>query len=339
MPRKTRVIVVGAGAIAQRRHLPEFAARDDVQLVAVVDANAKRARQVAAEFGVERSFKRLDDALALGADAVSVCTPNALHAAQSIAASRAAAHVLCEKPMAATVVEARAMIRAAKKARRQLMIAHNQRMAPAHVKAKEILTSGMVGECFAFSTSFAHSGPEGWSVDKTKGFFFKKSQAVLGALGDLGVHKIDLIRWLLDDEIVRVGAMYGTQVKVNCGVDDTAFATLKMAGGAMGQMYAGWGYTPPRSANATILHCTRGRIEISANPDFPVVVCRAGGERICIQPAANKRGSGIIDAFVDSIRSRRTNPIPGEQGARSLAAVLACMASGKTGRFVRPAKI
>ena len=231
------------------------------------------------------------------------------------------------------------MIRAAKKANRQLMVAHNQRMMPAHVKAKEILTSGLVGECFAFSTSFAHGGPEGWSADKAKGFFFKKRLAVLGALGDLGVHKIDLIRWLLDDEIVSVAAMYGTQVKENCTVDDTAFATLKMAGGAIGQMYAGWGYTSPGATNATILHCTCGRIELNANPDFPVVVFRKGGERICIKPAANPGGSGIIDAFVDAIRSRRTNPIPGEQGARSLAAVLACMTSGKSGRYVRPAKI
>ncbi len=338
MPSPTRVAVVGAGAIAQRRHLPEFAARADVELVAVVDPKLARAKEVAKQFGAECGVKTVADALTAGVDAVSVCSPNSLHAPQSIEALKGGAHVLCEKPMAGSMAEARAMIRTAKAAKRQLMIAHNQRFSPAHVKAKEIYASGLVGRCLAFSTAFSHSGPEGWSVDGDKGFFFKKAQAVVGSMGDLGVHKLDLIRWMLDDEVVVASAMMGTQSKVDCSVEDTAFATLKMQSGALGQMFAGWVSTPSNSNNATILYCQDGEIHVGSDPEFGVIVKRRGGEQICIK-TAKAANSGVIDAFIESIRNRRKNPVPGEEGARSLAAVMACLQSSKTGRAVKPAKV
>ena len=338
MPSKTRVVVVGAGAIAQRRHLIEFKARHDVELLAIVDINAKRAKDVAAHFGAPHAMTKVEDALALGPDAVSVCTPNYLHAPQTIAALKAGAHVLCEKPMAISVAESRAMIRAAKAAKRQLMIAHNQRFAPAHTRAREILAGGELGKTVAFATNFAHGGPEGWSVDGAKGFFFKKNQAVLGAMGDLGVHKLDLIRYILGDEVGQIAAVVATLAKPRCGVDDTAFATMAMASGALGQMFAGWIHTRPGATNATIIYCEKGQLHLMDDPAYPLVIKRLGGEtsHVTLPKAAN---SGVIDAFFGAIRSGKPNPIPGEEGARSLAAVMACMESSRTGRFVKPAKI
>ncbi|NLF31727.1 MAG: Gfo/Idh/MocA family oxidoreductase [Planctomycetes bacterium] len=338
MPSKTRVVVVGAGAIAQRRHLIEFKARQDVELLAIVDINAQRARDVAAHFGAPHAMTEFKDALALKPDAVSVCTPNYLHAPQTIAALKAGAHVLCEKPMAISVAETRAMIRAARTARKQLMIAHNQRFVPAHARAREILASRELGKVVAFSTSFAHGGPEGWSVDGEKGFFFKKNEAVLGAMGDLGVHKLDLIRYILGDEVSQIGAAVATLAKPRCGVDDTAFATMAMASGALGQMFAGWIHTSPGATNATIVYCQKGQLHLMDHPDYPLVIRRRGGEtaHVTLPKVSN---SGVVDAFVDAIRSGRPNPIPGEDGARSLAAVMACMESARTGRFVKPAKI
>lgn len=338
MPSKTRVVVIGAGAVAQRRHLIEFKARPDVEMVALVDINARRAKQVAATFGVPRAMTRFEDALALEPDAVSICTPNYLHASQTIASLTAGAHVLCEKPMAVSVAEARAMLRAARAARRQLMIAQNQRFVPAHSRAREILAGGELGKIVAFTTSFAHSGPEGWSVDGADSFFLKKDEAVLGAMGDLGVHKLDLIRYILSDEVRRIGALVGTLARPRCRVDDAAFATVAMASGAMGQMFVGWIHTRPGATNATIIYCKRGQLHLMDNPDYPLVIRRAGGEisHVTLPKAVN---SGIIDGFVDAIRSGHPNPIPGEEGARSLAAVMACMDSSQTGRFVKPARI
>ncbi|MCD6304265.1 MAG: Gfo/Idh/MocA family oxidoreductase [Planctomycetes bacterium] len=343
--KKLTVGVIGCGAIGQRRHLPEYAARDDVEIVGVCDTNYARARQAAEKFGAAEAFKRHSDLLKLRPDAVSICTPNYLHAPMTIDALKAGCHVLCEKPMAASVKEARAMIAAARRAGRQLMIGHNQRLAPAHVRGREIYRGGQLGRCLGFSTSFAHPGPEGWSMDGRKCFFFKKRQAVIGALGDLGVHKIDLVRWLLGEEVVLASAMTGTVEKTGCSVDDTAYATFTMSSGIIGQMFAGW-TLKAGEANSTVLYCERGVIRLYDDPRFSVVVQKADGERMFIETGriqTNEAGgqtvSGVIDEFVDAVRTGRRNAIPGEEGARSLAAIMACVESARTRRHVRPARI
>lgn len=337
--------IIGCGAIGQRRHLPEFTAHPDCQVVACVDVNGKRAREQAAKFGVAHAFRDFRDALKLGIDAAVVATPNYLHAPQTIACLRAGAHVLVEKPIAVSVAEARAMCAAAKKARRQLMVGHNQRLARSHVRAKEIYRGGQLGRCLAFSTSFAHGGPEGWSVDGAKGFFFKKRQAVIGSLGDLGVHKIDLVRWLLDDEMVQACAMADNINKPACQVDDTAMAVFRTARGAMGQLFSGWSYRCGEN-NATRIYCERGVIRIFEDPQYSVIVESDTGEKVCIAAGkiqtnapGGQFGSGIAAEFIDAVRSGRKNAIPGEEGARSLAAILACLQSARTGRTVRVAKI
>ena len=342
---RLRVGVIGCGAIGQRRHLPEYASRSDVELIGVCDIKHPRAKAAAAKFGAAKAFKNYQDLLKLAPDAVSVCTPNYLHAPQSIDALRAKIHVLCEKPMAVSVKEARAMIAAAKKAGRQLMIGHNQRLAPAHVRGKQIYQSGVLGKALGFSTRFAHPGPEGWSMDGEDGFFFKKRQAVIGALGDLGVHKIDLIRWLLEDDVALAAAMSGTVEKRNCTVDDTAYGVFTMASGIIGQMWAGW-TLKAGEANGTTIACEKGVIKLFECPQFTVVVQKSDGENTFIESGAiqtNEEGgqtsSGVIDAFVEAVKTGRKNPIPGEEGARSLAAIMACVESAKTKRFVRPAKV
>jgi len=343
--KKLRVGVIGCGAVGQRRHLPEYVARDDVELAGVCDIKFPRAKEAARKFGAPKAFKNYQDLLKLAPDAVSVCTPNYLHARQSIDALKARCHVLCEKPMAGSVKDARAMIAAAKKAGRQLMIGQNQRLAPAHVRGKEFYRSGQVGKALGFSTSFAHPGPESWSMDGAEGFFFKKRQAIIGALGDLGVHKIDLVRWFLEDEVVLAAAMAATVEKPNCTVDDTAYGVFTMASGIIGQMFAGW-TLKAGEANGTIVCCERGVIKLYESPQYTVIVQKADGENVYVETGAmqtnvegGQTNSGVIDAFVEAVRAGRKVPIPGEEGARSLAAIMACVESAKTRKFVRPARI
>ncbi len=341
MARKLKVVVIGCGAIAQRRHLPEYAGRKDVEIVAVVDIKKDRAREIAAQFGAGQFFTDYRKALALKPDLVSVCTPNSLHAEQSIAALKAKAHVLCEKPMAGSMKEARAMVAAAKAARRQLMIGHNQRYSAAHLRGKQLFTSGLLGKCYGFRTTFSHPGPEGWSVDGEDGFFFKKKLAIMGSMGDLGVHKTDFIRWFLDDEIVEAMAMSDTIEKKNCTVEDTAFAIFRMASGAIGQMHAGWIYKSGCD-NSTEFYCEKGVLKLEADPNFPVIAELSNGEKFFVKTRAiqtNEKGgqysSGVIDAFVDAIQAGRNVPVPGTDVLKTMAAVMACLESAKTGKSVK----
>ena len=91
------------------------------------------------------------------------------------------------------------------------MVGHNQRLMPPHVKAREILASGRLGKVLSFRTAFKHGGPEGWCIERSLNtWFFKKAEAVLGVTGDLGVHKADLMRYLLGENFVEVGGILAT---------------------------------------------------------------------------------------------------------------------------------
>ena len=338
--KKLRVAVLGAGSIAKHRHLPEYAARPDVEIVALVDLNKDRAKGFAEKYNIPNVFRDYRDALKLRPDAVSVCTPNAFHALHTLAALKAKAHVLCEKPMAISLPEARKMIASAKAHNRQLMIGHNQRLAPGHVFGRDLYQSGVLGKCINFRTTFAHGGPEFWSADGLNCHFFKKKLTVFGTLADLGVHKIDLIRWMLGEDIVQVSAMYDTLVKKNCNVDDSAVAVFRTASGALGQMYAGWGHNPGCD-NSTVLYCEKGILRIGSDPVYTVIVELADGERQMIKTKAlqsNEEGgqtdSGVMATFVECTVKGKPCQIPGEEGAQSMAVILACLESAETKRFV-----
>lgn len=343
--KKLRVAVIGCGAIAQRRHLPEYKNRPDIEIVAVVDKIASRAKEVAETFGAARHFVDYRDVLKLELDAVSICTPTAFHAPYSIAFLKNKVNVLCEKPMAASLVEARKMVAAAAGAKRQLMIGHNQRLHAAHVRGKQVLQSGILGKPVAFSTTFSHGGPEGWSVDGLNCHFFKKNQAIWGSLADLGVHKIDLVRWLLEDDFVEVTAMSDTLQKKHCNVEDTAFCVLRTARGILGQMQATWVYRAGGD-NSTIVYCEKGVLRLEDDPDFNVIAQLTSGERQCFRTrgiqTSEKGGqtaSGVIDGFCDALQAGRRVPIPGTDVLGSLATVVACVESSRTRRAVKVAKV
>ncbi|WP_028559970.1 Gfo/Idh/MocA family protein [Paenibacillus pinihumi] len=334
---KIRVAVIGCGAISQRRHIPEYKGNEHVELVAFCDPNLARAEQCAEPFGAKAYADYKVMLEEVKPDAVSVCTPNATHAQISIDAAKAGAHVLVEKPMASTDEEAAQMIKAAEENGVYLMVGHNQRLMPPHVKAKELLQSGKLGRVLSFRTSFGHPGPEGWSVDGQSSWFFRKEEAIMGAMGDLGVHKADLIRWLLDDEVAVVGGLIST-IDKKTDVDDNAVCILQMKSGAIGSLVASWTYYKGED-NSTVLWCENGVLKIGTDPvDQVVLELRNGSvERHQVGAiATNERQttSGVIDAFVNSIVTKTPPAISGEEGRRSLEVILAAFESKATGKMI-----
>ncbi|KRF12048.1 Gfo/Idh/MocA family protein [Paenibacillus sp. Soil787] len=335
---KIKVAVVGCGSIAKHRHIPEYAWNSNVELVAFVDPVLERAEHYAQLHGGKAYSNYTEMLKQEKVDAVSVCTPNFLHAEVSIAAANAGAHVLVEKPMASTAEEAEAMIDAAKKNGVFLMVGHNQRLMPPHVKAKEILNSGKLGKVLTFRTSFGHPGPEGWSVDGRESWFFRKEEATMGAMGDLGVHKSDLIRWMLADEVAQVAAFVGTLHKEGTDVDDNATCLLRMKSGATGSLVASWTYYKGQD-NSTVLWCENGVIKIDTDPNDQVIVELRDGtvERYKVgQIATNEKQthSGIIDEFITCILEGQKPRISGEEGLRSLQVILAAFESEATGKII-----
>ncbi|MBT2285848.1 Gfo/Idh/MocA family oxidoreductase [Paenibacillus polymyxa] len=336
---KIKVAVFGCGAIAERRHIPEYAANENVELVAFADPIVERAEKMAETYG-GKAYSSYEELLANETvDAVSVCTPNYLHAPMAIAAANAGKHVLVEKPMAVSTEEGEQMIEAAKKNGVYLMVGHNQRLMPPHVKAKEILDSGKLGKVLNFRTSFGHPGPEGWSVDGAESWFFRKEEAVMGAMGDLGVHKSDFIRYLLNDEVSEVAGFISTLHKEGTKVDDNATCLLRMKSGAIGTLVASW--TQYRAGdNSTVLWCENGVMKIGTVEGDEVIVELTNGTVETYKVGAmatNEKQvpSGVIDAFVESIVTQTPPEISGEEGLRSLQVILAAFESEKTGQIVK----
>jgi predicted dehydrogenase len=339
----TRVGIIGCGSITRLRHAPEYAADSGVGIAGFFDPVASRAAELAEEFG-GKVYASLEDLLGDGTiDAVSVCGANASHADTSISASRAGKHVLCEKPMAMSLAEARAMIAAANEAGKILMIGHNQRLEAANRLAKSFLDRGEIGRVLSFRTSFSHGGPESWSADRNaKTWFFNKAASGFGAMGDLGIHKADLIRWLLDDEVTAVMAMTRTLDKTYedgkpIGVDDNAACLLELGRGAVGYLGASW-TNYAGCDKATVIWGTEGELRIDENPDVPVTLRRRDGTILRAIPPALPAGvresSGVIEAFLASIREGSNPAVSGEDGLRALAIVLACVESSSSGRRI-----
>ncbi|WP_145152516.1 Gfo/Idh/MocA family protein [Paenibacillus xylanexedens] len=336
---KIKVAVFGCGAIAERRHIPEYAANENVELVAFADPIVERAEKMAETYG-GKAYSSYEELLANETvDAVSVCTPNYLHAPMAIAAANAGKHVLVEKPMAVSTEEGEQMIEAAKKNGVYLMVGHNQRLMPPHVKAKEILDSGKLGKVLNFRTSFGHPGPEAWSVDGAESWFFRKEEAIMGAMGDLGVHKSDFIRYLLNDEVSEVAGFISTLHKEDTKVDDNATCLLRMKSGAIGTLVASW--TQYRAGdNSTVLWCENGVMKIGTVEGDEVIVELTNGTVETYKVGAmatNEKQvpSGVIDAFVESIVTQTPPAISGEEGLRSLQVILAAFESEKTGQIIK----
>ncbi|PLS14796.1 gfo/Idh/MocA family oxidoreductase [Bacillus sp. M6-12] len=338
---KIRVGVIGCGSIAQHRHLPEYAANQAVELVAVCDNVAERAEKVAEEFGV-KAFTGYEELLESGlADAVSVCTPNYLHAPISIAALNAGLHVLCEKPMATSAGEAEAMIAAAKDSGKKLMIAHNQRFVPSHQKARQLIENGEVGKIYSFRTSFGHGGPEGWSVEGKGGWFFQKEKAFVGAMGDLGVHKTDLLRYVLGEEITEVAAFVETSAKDFADVDDNAVCVLKTESGIIGTLAASWAYVS-KEDNSTIIYGEKAILRLEDDPINSLVVQYVNGDVVNYQLGkiqsnddGGQNNSHVIEKFIDSILLDDEPPVTGEEGLKSLKVILAALDSNESKQIVK----
>jgi UDP-N-acetylglucosamine 3-dehydrogenase len=338
---KLKIAVIGCGSIAKHRHLPEYAANGNVEIAALCDIIEGRAEELARKYQ-GKSYTNYEELLAdKEIDAVSVCTPNYLHAPISIAALNAGKHVLCEKPMATSKQEALSMISAAKNNGKKLMIGHNQRFVSSHVKARKLIENGDVGKIYSFRTAFGHPGPEKWSADGESSWFFKKDQAFIGAMGDLGVHKTDLIRYLLGEEIVEVGAFVETSAKTNSDVDDNAVCVLKTESGVIGTLAASWSYVS-KEDNSTIIYGEKAILRLEEDPDFSLIIHYKNGEtvkyelgKIQSNEEGGQQSSHVIDQFINCILDGTEPPISGEEGMKSLNVIFAALESNETKQIVK----
>ncbi|MBE5773151.1 MAG: Gfo/Idh/MocA family oxidoreductase [Clostridiales bacterium] len=337
--------IIGCGKVAQVRHLPEYADNKNVKIAGLFDLNMQRAEELAGKYGA-KAYGSYAELLADPAiDAVSVCSSNNSHAEIAIAALKAGKHVLCEKPMATTLADCEEMVRMAEECGKYLMIGQNQRLAAAHVKAKELIDAGEIGRIISFETAFRHGGPETWSIDPgANTWFFDKKRAAMGAMADLGIHKTDLVQFLIGQEITEVSAQLSVlDKKFSDGspitVDDNAVCIFRMDGGCVGTMQASWTNYGPED-NSTILYGTEGVMRIYDDPAHSIVLNKKGGETLYfdvdeIQTNDNQTKSGVIDLFVSAIMDPAVEGITGKSVLPAMRAIFAAIESSEKGCCVK----
>lgn len=334
-----KIGVIGCGKIAQVRHIPEYADNPDCKLAGFFDINADRCKQLAQKYEA-KAYASYEDLLSdPEIDAVSICTSNATHAEITIKALNAGKHVLCEKPMAITLKECEDMVKAAKDNGKYLMIGQNQRLAKAHQVAKELIESGKLGKVLTFRTTFGHGGPETWSVDPGKNtWFFDKKKAAMGAMADLGIHKTDMIQYILGSKVVKTSAVLTTIDKKDAndnliGVDDNAICIYTMSDGAIGTMTASWTYYGQED-NSTIIYGTKGILRLYDDQQHTAIFIHDDGtkeylEADQIQTNDNQTKSGIIDAFVECLKENKEPSISGDSVLSAMRAVFASIESSE----------
>lgn len=341
-----KIGIIGCGKITEVRHAPEYAENPNCQLAAFFDVVPERAKALAEQYG-GTAYDSIEALLASDVDAVSVCVANAYHAQTSIQALKAGKHVLCEKPMATTPEDCEAMVAAAKAAGKFLMIGQNQRLAKAHVKAREIIESGEMGKVITFETHFAHPGPEGWTGVRDS-WFFDKKVASFGVMADLGVHKTDLIHYLTGKKIVRTSAVLATLDKTFSDgrpitVDDNAYAIYTMEDGVVGTMHVSW-TNYGNENNSTKMYMEGGVLRMYDDPKYSLIVEKRDGEVIPYeldlltsnkeQTTGGRTSTGVIDAFVESIITNTPPAISGESAMHAMKVVFANEQSAQLGKAV-----
>jgi 1,5-anhydro-D-fructose reductase (1,5-anhydro-D-mannitol-forming) len=319
--------IIGLGRIAGSQIAPAIAASPSSTLVSVVSRDQGRAEEFARAHGAATA---LDDYTKMLADprvdAVYIATPNALHAEQVIAAAKAGKHVLCDKPLALTVADARRCVEECRQAGVRLGVTFQTRYHDGLGEAAELVRNGEIGKVVAaeVTMSAGRNLPGGWRTDP--------ALAGLGTLYNIGVHAFDVLRYLLGSEVSEVAAL--TDAEPGYNVDTTAMVLLRFRCGTLA--YVNANQSVPHSRDDIVLYGTQGRV-LGRNLSRPgrqgtLSIITSAGERESPAGSADAYRRAV-QAFAEAVTQQRDPAPAGEDGLRS-AELSAAIAQSLTERRV-----
>ncbi|MEO6972318.1 MAG: Gfo/Idh/MocA family oxidoreductase [Rhodoferax sp.] len=319
--------LMGASTIARDWMIEAIRAQAGNEVVAVLSSDADRGAAYARDLGIATSVTSIDGLLenpAVGA--VYISTTNELHAAQAIAAARAGKHVLCEKPLAMTLADARTIIDACRSAGVVLATNHHLRNAASHRAIRRLVREGAIGKPL-----FARVFHAVWLREQLQGWRLHNPDAGGGVILDITVHDADTLRFILDAEPVEAVAM----TQRNGQVEDGVMAVLRFDNGVLAQLHdafnvahAGTGIEIHGSAGSII-----GRDVMTQQPVGEVFLRTAQGERVVPLEHHNLYAHSLA-LFNAAVRGDGSPSATGEDGLRSLAAALAVVEAARTGQRV-----
>ena len=254
MEKKVKIGIIGCGGIANGKHMPSLAKLPEVEMVAFCDLIPERAEKAAKEYGTKDARVYTDYKELLKKESeitvVHVCTPNRMHAPITIDALESGRHVMCEKPMAKTYADAKAMLDAAKRTGKKLTIGYQNRQRPDSQYLHALCERGDLGEIYyAKALALRRRAVPTWGV------FLNEFEQGGGPLIDIGTHALDLTLWMMNNYDVNyvVGTKYrkladdtdqgnawGQWDPKTFTVEDSAFGFVVMENGATVSVESSW---------------------------------------------------------------------------------------------------
>jgi predicted dehydrogenase len=322
--------------------------QEGVELAAICDLNEPEARQFADQYGVARVFTDYREMFSLpDLDAVSIAVPNCLHAPMAIDALGKGKHVLVEKPMAISVKQARAMVAAAKKAGKRLMVEQAMRFGDQAQLLRDYYDRGAFGDVYYARSSwirrkgfpqlnFPPTGTMGRGV-----WFIHKEEAGYGALGDIGVHMLDLAWYLMGTpKPLTASAMAWNKVtppilkrrNLRCDVDEMTVGFVRFEGGRAIQVEVAW------DSHSAPLHEVRVYGDKGGCTLFPAKVFRGEDIVESVELGTHPGGFEFTDAwshFIACIRDPKKKMIAsGEEIVQVVQMLDGIALSAQTGKEV-----
>ncbi|PAP97241.1 Gfo/Idh/MocA family protein [Mesorhizobium wenxiniae] len=320
--------LIGASTIARQFMINAIRAQPNSEIAAVMSSSPERATSYAKENGIPLAVSTLDELLGSDIDAVYISTTNELHLEQALAAIRAGKHVLCEKPLALTSADARAMVAAAKAAGIVLGTNHHLRNAGSHRAMREAIAAGRIGRPIAarvFHSVYLPENLQGWRITRP--------EAGGGVVLDITVHDADTLRFVLGDDPLEVSAFTQAAGMAAGGLEDGAMCIWRFKSGVIAQSHEG--FTTKFAGTGFEVHGSEGSLiakdVMTQKPIGSVLLRTAKGEE---ELSFDREDLYVrsLRQFHAAIRGEGQPSATGEDGVWSLTSAEAALQSAKSGK-------
>jgi predicted dehydrogenase len=333
---KVGYAVIGLGGISQVAVLPAFAHSEHAELIAVVSGDKAKAEKLGADFKAQSAYSYKEYAECLKnprVEAVYIATPPGEHEKYAVAAAKAGKHVLCEKPLAANVQQARKMVEACRRNKVRFMTAYRKYFEPSTVTLKKMISSGELGRIDVIHTLFGELRPYG---DNSPAWLFSKKLCGGGPLMDLGVYCVNTCRWLVGEDPVAAEARSWVRDKRRFKeVEEGIAFRLDFKSGLILQGTAAYS-----SVFSSFVHVHGEKGWAALSPAFAFEEERRLSGKIAGKWFEQAFGAidefaPELDEFARCIREGRDPEPSGVQGLRDLLIIDAIYKAAKTGKTVK----
>lgn len=340
---RTKVAILGAGFItgihmeSYHRFVPQ------AEVVAVYARDIEKAKAFAEKYHIPQWYDDLDKIINdSGCEVVDICLPNFLHAKAALKAAAAGKHIIIEKPLAITLEEADAMIKACKQAGVKLMYAEELCFAPKYERVRHMVKEGAIGDIYMLKQSEKHSGPH-------SDWFYDINLAGGGVLMDMGCHAIAWFRWMLNNaKVTSVYASMSTVLhKRRTKAEDNSVLIIEFENGVTAVAENSWAkhggmddrsevhgtggvvYADLFMGNAAIAYSKNGygyameKADTTLGWSFPV-----------FEEVFNQGYPHELQHFIDCVQQNKQPVVTGEDGRAVLEIIYAAYASAAQGKKI-----